>query len=55
VNRAYVCFVAGKRLPTEGGTMHGDICLGAHSIRNINPNPQNEDEMVPKQWIKNIF
>ena len=21
-------------------------------IRNINPNPQNEDEVVPKQWIE---
>jgi len=55
VNRAYVYFVAGKRLPIEGGTMKGDIWMGGHLIRNINPNPQNEDELVPKQWIENNF
>jgi len=52
VNRAYVYFVAGKRLPIEGGTMQGDIGMGEHRIRNINPNPQNEDEVVLKQWIE---
>jgi len=55
VNRAYVYFVAGKRLPTEGGTMQGDIGMDQHSIRNINSNPQNEDEVVPKQWIEEKF
>jgi len=55
VNRAYVYFVADKRLPIEGGTMQGQIDMGEHSIRNINPNPQNEDEVVPKQWIENNF
>jgi len=35
--------------------MQGQIDMGQHSLRNINPNPQNEDEMVPKQWIKNNF
>jgi len=55
VNRAYVYFVAGKRLPTEGGTMQGQIDIGKHSIRNINTNPQNEDEMVLKQWIEENF
>jgi len=55
VNRAYVYFVAGKRLPIEGGTMQGDIGMGEHRIRNINSNPQNEDEMVPKQWIEEKF
>ena len=48
-NRAYVYFLAGKRLQTEGGTMQGLIDMGQHSIRNINPNRQNEDEVVPKQ------
>ena len=51
-NRAYVYFVAGKRLPIEEGTMQGDIGMDQHSIRNINSNPQNEDEVVPKQWIE---
>jgi len=32
----------------EGGTMQGDIGMGEHIIRNINSNPQNEDEVVPK-------
>jgi len=55
VNRAYVYFVAGKRLPTEGGTMQGEIDMGVHSIRDINPNPQNEDGLVPKRWIEEKF
>ena len=55
VNRAYVYFVAGKRFPTEGGTMQGQINMDQHSIRNINPNPQNEDEVVAKQWIEENF
>jgi len=55
VNQAYVHFEAGKRLPIEGGTMHGDIGMGEHRIRNINSNPQNEDEVVPKQWIEENF
>ena len=54
-NRAYVYFVAGKRLPIEGDTMQGDIGMDQHSIRNINPNQKNEDEVVPKQWIENNF
>jgi len=49
VNRAYVYLVAGKRLPIEGGTIQGDIGMGEHRIRNTNSNPQNEDEVVPKQ------
>jgi len=48
-NRAYVYFIAGKRLPIEGGTMQGDIGMGEHLIRKISSNPQNEDEIVPKQ------
>ena len=55
VNRGYVYFVAGKRLSIGGGTMQGLIDMGEHSIRNINPNPQNEDELVPKRWIEEIF
>jgi len=55
VKRAYVYFVAGKRLPIEGGTMQGDIGMGGHSIRTINSNPQNEGEVVPKQWIEENF
>jgi len=56
VIRAYVYFVAGKRLPIEGGIVQGEIGMGGHRIRNINSNPQNEDEAVPKQWIEeNIF
>ena len=49
LNRAYVYFVAGKRLPIEVGTMQGQIDMGEHRIRNTNSNPQNEDEVVPKQ------
>jgi len=55
VNRACVYFVAGKRSPIKGGTMHGDIGMGEHRIRNINSNPQNEDEVVPKQWNEDNF
>jgi len=55
VNRAYVYFLAGKRLPIEGGTMEGKIGMGEHRIRNINSNPQNEGEVVPKQWIEENF
>jgi len=55
VKRAYAYFVAGKRLPTEGGTMQGNIGMDQHSIRNINSNPQNEDEVVLKQWIEENF
>jgi len=29
--------------------MEGQIDMGEHRIRNINPNPQYEDELVPKQ------
>jgi len=54
-NRAYVYFVASKRLPLEGGTMQGLIDMGGNSIRKINSNPQNEDELVPKQWIEENF
>jgi len=35
--------------------MQGLIDMNQHSIRNINPNPQNEDELVPKQWIEEHF
>jgi len=35
--------------------MQGGIGMDKHSIRNINPNPQNEDEVVPKQWIEEKF
>ena len=55
VNRAYLYFVANSKLSLEGGTMQGDIEMGQYSIRNINSNPQNEDEVVPKQWIENNF
>jgi len=55
VNRAYVYFVAGKRLPIGGGTMQGNIAMGEHRIRNINSNPRNEDELVPKEWIEEKF
>ena len=55
VNRAYVCFVAGKRLPIEGGTLQGQIDMDQHSIRSINPNPQNEDEVVRNSGLKKIF
>jgi len=36
-NRAYVYFVAGKRLPIEVGTMQGLIDMGQHSIRHLKP------------------
>jgi len=29
--------------------------MNQHSIRNINSNPQNEDEVFPKQWIEEKF
>jgi len=35
--------------------MQGQIDMGEHRIRNINPNPQNEDKLVPKQWIEENF
>jgi len=35
--------------------MQGDIGMGEHRIRNIKSNPQNEDELVPKQWIEENF
>jgi len=35
--------------------MQGDIGMGQHLIRNTNSNPQNEDEVVPKQWIEENF
>jgi len=35
--------------------MQGQIDINQHSIRNINSNPQNEDEVVPKQWIEENF
>jgi len=46
VNRAYVYFLANSKLSLEGGTMKGQIDMDQHSIRNINSNPQNEDEVV---------
>jgi len=55
VNRAYVYFAANKRLSIEGGAMKGQIDMNQHSIRNIISNPQNEDEVVPKQSIEEIF
>ena len=55
VNRAYVYFVANSKLSLEGGTMQGQIDMGEHRIININPNPQNEDELVPKRWIEENF
>ena len=55
VNRAYVYFVANLKLSLEGGIMQGDIGMDQHSIRNTNSNPQNEDEVVPKQWIEENF
>ena len=55
VNRAYVYFAANSKLSLEGGTMQGQSDMGEHRIRNINPNPQNEDEVVPKQWIEENF
>jgi len=50
-----VYFAANSKLLLEGGTMKGQIDVDQHPIRNINSNPQNEDEVVPKQWIGNIF
>jgi len=47
--------VAGKRLAIEGGTIEGHIDMNQHSIGNIDPNPQNEDEVVPKQSIEENF
>ena len=35
--------------------MTGDINLNGHSVRRTNPNPQNEDELVPKRWIEENF
>ena len=55
VNRANVYFVANSKLSLEGGTMQGQIDMREHRIRDINPNPQNEDELVPKQWIEEKF
>jgi len=55
VNRAYVYFVANSKLSLEGGTMQGQIDMREHRIRDINPNPQNEDELVPKQWNEEKF
>ena len=49
VNRAYVYFVANAKLSLERGTMEGQIDMDQHSIRNVNSNPQNEDEVVLKQ------
>ena len=46
-------FAANSKLLLEGGTMKGQIDVDQHPIRNINSNPQNEDEVVPKQWIGN--
>ena len=54
-SRAYVYFAASKRLPLEGDTMQWLIDMGGHSIRKINPNPQNEDKLVPKRWLEEIF
>ena len=45
-NQAYVYFVAGKRLPIEGA-----LCRATLGWANI----QNEDEVVPKQWIEENF
>jgi len=50
-----VYFVANSKLSLEGGTMEGQIDMNQHSMRNINLNPQNEDEVVPKQWIEENF
>jgi len=35
--------------------MQGQIDMGEHRIRNKNPNSQNENELVPKQWIEENF
>ena len=55
VNRACVYFAANKRLSIEIGTMKGQMDMNQHSIKNINSNPQNEYEVVPKQWIEENF
>ena len=55
VNRACVYFVANAKLSLGGGEMTGDINLNGHSVRHTNPNPQNEDELVPKRWIEENF
>jgi len=55
VNRAYVYFVANSKLSLEGGIMQGQIDMREHRIRNVNTNPQNEDELVPKRWIEENF
>jgi len=55
VNRAYLYFATNSKLSLEGDTMQGDIGMNQYSIRYINSNPQNEDVVVPKQWIEEIF
>jgi len=55
VNRAYVYFVAGKRLPIEGGTMQGQIDMGEHSIRNISPALIHEMKWFRNSGLKTIF
>jgi len=32
-----------------------DLNMGGHLVRNVNQNPQNEDEVLPKQWIEENF
>jgi len=32
-----------------------DLNMGGHSVRNVNQNPQNEDELVLKKWIEENF
>jgi len=32
-----------------------DLNMSGHSIRHTNPSPIHRDEVVPKQWIENIF
>jgi len=32
-----------------------DLDMKGHSVRNINTTPIHEDEVVPKQWIENVF
>jgi len=54
-NRAYLYFVANTKLSLGGGEMSGDVNLNGHSVRHTNPNPQNEDELVPKRWIEENF
>jgi len=55
VYRAHVNFVAGKRLPIEGGTTQGDIGMGEHRIRNINSNPQMKMKWLRNSGLKKIF